>query len=290
MDRSIELTARCCRSLLPIAIPSELTRLVAANPPRVTRDTVVGRVVLEGQSVHIPDLMADPEYHYAVTSLGLRTVLGVPLLREGAPVGVIIIFKTEVAPFTDKQIELVTTFADQAVIAIENTRLLKELQDRNDQLTESLEQQTATSEILRVISSSPTDLDPVFQTILANATRLCNAHLGILMLYDEESFKPVSLIGATPGYREFLMQGPLKPRPSSGLGQLIRQRSPIHFTDILTGTAYREGQPATVAAVELGGARTVLHVPMLREDKLIGAVTIYRREVRTVQRKTGCAS
>src|SRR5678816_240766 len=105
------------------------------------------------------------------------------------------------------------------------------------------------------------------------------------MCIRDRSFKPVSLIGATPGYREFLMQGPLKPRPSSGLGQLIRQRSPIHFTDILTGTAYREGQPATVAAVELGGARTVLHVPMLREDKLIGAVTIYRREVEKKKKK-----
>jgi GAF domain-containing protein len=259
---------------------------IRSTPLRLSRGTVSGRAVADRQTTHIHDIDAESETEFPdIDRTGseggsrARTRLAVPLLREGVALGTILIRRMEVRPFTDKQIALLKTFADQAVIAIENVRLFKELQERNREITEALEQQIATSEILRVISSSPTDLDPVFQTILANATGLCNAHLGIFLLYDEECFKPVSLVGATPAYREFLMQGPLKPRASSGLGELIRQRSPIHFTDILTGTAYRERQPATVAAVELGGARTVLHVPMLRDDRLIGAVTIYRREV-----------
>ena len=215
----------------------------------------------------------------AIQRQGIRTVLAVPMLRQGVPVGAIAIRRTEVRPFTDNHIGLLKTFADQAVIAIENARLIHEQQARNRQLTEALEQQTATSEILRVISSSPTDLEPVFQTILANATRLCTADLGVLFVYEAESFKPVSVVGATPAYSEFLRRNTLRPGPRSGLGQLIRQQIPIHIPDISNETAYQERQPGTVAAVELGGARTTLHVPMLREGMLIGAVTIYRREV-----------
>src|SRR5262245_22435230 len=149
-------------------LPEGLQAFIQSNPPRPSRETVAGRVVIERQPIHIPDLMADPDFHYAVTKFGLRTVLGVPLLREGVPIGVIIIFRTEVRPFTDKQIELVTTLADQAVIAIENVRLFQELK-------ESLEQQTATSEILGVIASSPTDVQPVLDTVADHAARLCDA-------------------------------------------------------------------------------------------------------------------
>ena len=201
------------------------------------------------------------------------------MLREGVADRSYSYSPTEVRPFSDRQIKLLETFADQAVIAIENARLIHEQQARNRELTEALEQQTATSEILRVISSSPTDLEPVFQTILANATRLCTADLGVLFVYEAESFKPVSVVGATPAYSEFLRRNTLRPGPRSGLGQLIRQQIPIHIPDISNETAYQERQPGTVAAVELGGARTTLHVPMLREGMLIGAVTIYRREV-----------
>ena len=144
------------------ALSPELQRFIKENPPRPGRETVVGRVAVERRVVQISDLRADPEYNYGARFFESRTTLGVPLLREGVPIGVIIIFRTEVEPFTDKQIELVTTFADQAVIAIENVRLFNELK-------ESLEQQTATSEILGVIASSPTDIQPVLEVVTENA-------------------------------------------------------------------------------------------------------------------------
>ncbi len=247
--------------------PEELTRLVEQNPPRVTRDTVTGRVVIECRSIHIPDLMADPDYHYAVTSLGLRTVLGVPLLREGAPVGVIIIFKTEVEPFTDKQIELVTTFADQAVIAIENTRLLKELQDRNDQLTESLEQQTATSEILRVIASSPTDIQPVLDVVAANAARLCEANDAQILRIEGEVFTA----SASYGTRQTAETRPVTREIVAGRAVIDRQT--VHVHDIRD--AQDQGYPGA-AAFGLNESRTLLAVPLLREGISIGAILIRR--------------
>src|SRR5262249_14776289 len=144
-------------------------------PHKPGRGSVVGRALIEGQSVHVADVLADPEYaHVDVQQrAGFRTGLAVPLLREGSPIGVIALQRRTVRPFTDKQIELVTTFADQAVIAIENVRLFEAEQQRTRELTESLEYQTATGDILRVISSSPTDVQPVFDTIAESAVRLC---------------------------------------------------------------------------------------------------------------------
>src|SRR5262249_2120794 len=158
---------------------------IARHPLRADRESATGRAVLERRPVHIHDVQADPEYHWADDQRGNeemhRTVLAVPMLREGAVIGVIVIRRTEVRPFTDKQIELVTTFADQAAIAIENGRLLSELQVKNADLTEALEQQTSTSEILRVISSSPTDVRPVFDTIARNGLRLCDAEFAFVL-------------------------------------------------------------------------------------------------------------
>ena len=175
---------------------------------------------------------------------GIRTVLAVPMLRQGVPVGAIAIRRTEVRPFTDNHIGLLKTFADQAVIAIENARLIHEQQARNRQLTEALEQQTATSEILRVISSSPTDLEPVFQTILANATRLCTADLGVLFVYEAESFKPVSVVGATPAYSEFLRRNTLRPGPRSGSDSSSASKSQFIFPTYQMRQRIRNVNPA----------------------------------------------
>src|SRR5262249_37857770 len=148
------------------------------------RGSAAGRALLEGRTVHIPDVDTDPDYTFDTAGVRYRSMLGVPMLREGVPIGALVLVRFDVRPFTAKQIDLVSTFADQAVIAIENVRLFDEVQARTRDLTESLEQQTATSEVLQVISGSPGDLQPVFDAMLANATRICGANFGILYRYD----------------------------------------------------------------------------------------------------------
>jgi GAF domain-containing protein len=181
-------------------VPQEFRDFLEQNPMRPGRKTAVGRVALERRVVHIHDIMADPEYEFPEgQQLGrYRTLLGVPLLREGVLLGIIGMWREEVRPFTDKQIELVTTFADQAVIAIENVRLLQELQNRNRDLTEALEQQTATSEILRVISSSPTDVQPVLDAVVENAARLCEASDAQLLRIDGDVLRLAAAYGELP--------------------------------------------------------------------------------------------
>src|SRR5262245_32889981 len=172
----------------------EYAEYAASHPAGIDRTTVSGRVLLERKIVHVHDALADPEYTYwgAGQSGGFRTLLGVPLMREGSPIGVIALGRNSVRPFTDKQIELVTTFADQAVIAIENVRLFDEVQARTRELAQSVEEQTASSEVLQVISSSPGELEPVFQAMLANATRICGAKFGMLYLWEGDAFRAVA--------------------------------------------------------------------------------------------------
>ena len=207
----------------------------------------------------------------------MRSVLAVPLLKETSLIGAIAIYRKAVRPFSQKQIKLLETFADQAVIAIENVRLFQELQVRNRDLTEALEQQDATSEILRVIASSPTELPPVFDEILVNAARLCDAKAGTLFLHDDDTFRAVALCGATPAWADGLgtQSGP-DPTPVSRVSSVSANRS---TSDTLAEPIDRESQPNRVAAIE-GGTRTGLHVPMLKEQSLIGAINIYRHEVR----------
>jgi two-component system, NtrC family, sensor kinase len=170
----------------------EHEEFLSAHPAGIDRGTAVGRTLVEGKIVHITDVLADPEYTYLEGQRlgGFRTLLGVPLLREGTPIGVIVVQRKTVRPFTDRQIELVTTFADQAVIAIENVRLFEAEQERTQELSEALERQTATSEVLQVISSSPGTLEPVFETILANATRICEAAFGSMLLVEGDTAVP----------------------------------------------------------------------------------------------------
>ena len=207
-------------------------------------------------------------------------MLGVPLLQGGAPIGVVALMRAAVKPFTDRQIELVTTFANQAMIAIENARLFDEVTARTNELTESLEQQTATSEVLSVISSSAGELEPVFQKMLENATRVCGAQFGTMNLYDGERFSTVGGYNVPPAYADKQMQVSFVPHPKSGLRTVARTHQPIQIEDIRTQVHYLEGNAAVVALSDLGGARTLAIVPMLRDDDLIGTITIYRQEVR----------
>src|SRR5262245_31749748 len=167
---------------------------------------------------------------------------------------------------SDKQIALLTSFASQAVIAIENARLLNELRDRTAELSESLEQQTATSEVLGVISSSPGELEPVFQAILENAARLCEAKYGILWRREDDAFRLAALHNAPPAYAEKRQREPLvRPGPDTGLGRVARTKQVVHITDVKAEPLYRAGDPMRVVAADLAGARTLLAVPMLKE-------------------------
>jgi two-component system, NtrC family, sensor kinase len=257
----------------------ELMAFYEQNPPPPGRGTLLGRTLLERRTVHIEDCLADTEYQWAESQrlAGYRTLLGVPLLREGVPLGIIGMWREEVRPFTDKQIELVTTFADQAVIAIENVRLLQELQNRNRDLTEALEQQTATSEVLNVIARSPVELQPVYQAILANTTRLCEANIAALFLYDGEVLSTAASYGTTQEFAEHLKQS--RPRPSRDTTTRLAalERRTIHVADLLSDPDF---SPEPRELYQEENVRTVLSVPMLREDKLIGVITTWRREVR----------
>jgi two-component system, NtrC family, sensor kinase len=250
---------------------------------RPGRDTCAGRVLLEGRPVHIHDCEADPEYKPPgiLSIAGNRAILGVPLLREGVPIGVMTMTRSIARPFTDRQIELATTFADQAVIAIENVRLFDEVQARTRELSEALEQQTATSEVLQVISSSPGDLQPVFEAMLANATQLCEAKFGTLNLYDGDKFRSVALYNVPSAYAETRRRDEtFRPHPGSGHAEVLRTKEVVHIDDVRSMPPYREGNPLIVAFVDLAGARTFLIVPMIKENELIGTIGIYRQEVR----------
>jgi len=255
------------------------------NPIPLGRGSLTGRTALERKMVHIPDVLQDPEYTWtkSIELAQYRTMLGIPLLREGVPIGVIALLRRTVRPFTDKQIELVKTFADQAVIAIQNVRLFDEVQARTRELSQSLEQQTATSEVLKVISSSPSELEPVFNAILANATRICEAKFGLLYRSEGDVFRTVAMHGAPQSYVEERQRDPIvRPAPATALGRAVATRQPVQIADILAGPEYLNA-PAGYTGVEfarLSGARTVLGVPMLKDNELVGAITIYRQEVR----------
>jgi GAF domain-containing protein len=253
----------------------------------IGRGWVTGRAVADHIPLHIHDLQASarefPDGAEMALRMGHRTVLAIPLMREDDAIGAISMRRTEVRPFSEKQIELVKTFADQAVIAIENVRLFEAEQQRTRELSESLEQQTATSEVLRVISSSPSDLAPVFQTMLANATRLCDATFGLLLIYEGDwRFRVVAMSNVPPAFAELRQREPtFEVSPQTGLGRAVTTKDVIHIADYAEEAIYKEQRhPAAVALGELGGARTSLVVPMLKDREIAGAIAIYRQQVR----------
>ena len=261
----------------------EFEEFAKQHPLPPGRGTLAGRTALEAKMVHIPDVLADPEYNYAeaLKLASFRTMLGIPLLREGTPIGVIALTRSTVQPFTDRQTELVSTFADQAVIAIENARLFDEVQKRTRELSEALDQQTATSEVLKVISSSPGELKPVFEAMLANATRICEAKFGTMLRAEEGGYRVMAMHGPPPAYAAERRRNPvLRVGPTNPLARVAASKQLQHIADIRTERAYLDRDPAFVVLADDAGARTLLMVPMLKENKLIGAIAIYRQEVR----------
>jgi len=232
--------------------------------------------------VHVPDILADPESAPILAKFGgAKALVNVPLLKDGDLIGSIVIFRQEAGPFSGKQIELVKNFAAQAVIAIENTRLLKELRQRTDDLSESLEQQTATSEVLQVISRSPGELEPVFEAMLANAVRICGAKFGVLWLKEGDGYRSVAVHDLPPALAELRQREPFtRMSPSTGTVRALTARRVVHVHDMRDDPAYIERNPRAVALVELGGARTAMFTPLLKESEGIGCFVIYRQEVR----------
>jgi two-component system NtrC family sensor kinase len=254
--------------------PEVLDQILRTYPKRPDRSVAAGRAILDGRIAHVPDMLADPGYAHELALAGnWRASIAVPMLCDGKPVGAISVGKAEAVPFSERQMQLLSTFADQAVIAIENVRLFNETQ-------EALDQQTASSEVLKIISSSPGELKPVFESMLENATRICEAKIGILFRYENGAYTAVATLGVAPAYAEYLNSGPIRPGPTTGLGRVAGTRQTIHVVDTQAEGAYTEREPLRVATAELGGARSLLNVPMLKEGELIGAIGIYRQEVR----------
>jgi GAF domain-containing protein len=305
LDTLVESSARLCQAdsaaihrpkgdFYPSVASYGYTRVfeeyMREHPVAPTSGTVLGRAIIEHKTIHVHDVESDPDYVLVERQKvgGYHTVLGVPLLREGMPIGVLILTRTTVRPFTDKQIELVETFADQAVIAIENARLLNELQQRTADLGESLEQQTATADVLRVISSSPGDLAPVFHAMLENAVRICEAKFGFLQLSESGGFRIGAMHNVPTSMAQAIAErgGPiLHPGPLHPLARVAATKQLLQVSDYREEVAYKRREPAAVRLVEIAGARTVLYVPMLKEDDLVGIIVIYRQEVRPFTEK-----
>jgi PAS domain S-box-containing protein len=261
------------RAAASYGVSPETREFVDRNPIAPGRHTVSARAVLDRRTVHVHDVQTDPEYAYATRDVDLiRTTLAVPMLKGDDLVGVIAIYKLEVKPFSDKQIAVIETFADQAVIAIENVRLFQELETKNRDLTETLEQRTATSEILRVISQSPTDVQPVFDIIAESARRLCAADVSVVSRFDGDLIHLVAAHGMAPsGIEAVRRRFPMRPDTETVTARTLRSRAVVHDQDVLADPAY-----AAKDAARAGGYRGCLGVPMVREGQVLGVIFVGR--------------
>jgi class 3 adenylate cyclase len=276
-----------------ITSPLEERVLIEARkrPPHRAGQGPIGRMIATKTLQHVVDAreiqsnLLDPT-SVAAIDRGIRTVLIVPMLRENELIGAFILSRGEVRPFTDKQIELVKSFAAQAVIAIENARLLNELRQRTTDLTETLEQQTATSEVLQVISSSPGDVQPVFGTMLEKAVRICDATFGNIYRWRDNALHLASTHNTPPAYAEHRRRWPMRfdemPRE---LRQMVQSQLPVQVSDYVAHVAEDQDNSISRMGIELGGIRTVLDVPMVKESELIGAFILSRKEVRPFTEK-----
>jgi GAF domain-containing protein len=251
----------------------------------LTRGYVMGRAVIDARPVHVADLQVEtnefPEGSAIAAELGHRTILAVPLLQADQAIGTIVLRRLEVQLFAPNQVALLKTFADQAVIAIENTRLFEEVQARTGELQEALEQQTATSEVLGVISRSPGELGPVFDIMLANATKLCEGSYGAMWLREGDAFRNAAFHGALAAeYMDQWRSAVLRLGPDIPLARVAQSHRPVQISDMREDQAYLKGHPLAVTVVDVAGVRTMVVVPMLKEDELVGIIAIYRKEAR----------
>ena len=267
-DRKFHLAAQ-------FGSPPELIEAQRQRGPFApTPGTLLDRLVSTRDITHTADYATEPGQSLSAKFGGARSAIALPMLKDGELIGIFAIFRQEVRPFTDKQIALLKNFAAQAIIAIENTRLLNELR-------QSLEQQTATADVLRVISTSPGDLEPVFRVMLENATRICEAKFGTLALCEGDALRAVALHGGREDYADERRRNPVfRPAPNVPVMRAVRMKQVQHVANMLSEQAYIDRDAAIVTMVETGGARTFLGVPMLKDDEAVGVIIIYRQEVR----------
>jgi GAF domain-containing protein len=277
---TISLPDRDLVKLAAIGGPDEagLQALRGRYPMPLSHEFITGTAILDQREIDLADAHEPPkELTVGARNLlagGYRAMTVMPMMRGNETIGALNVIRRNPGLLSDKQRELLRTFANQAVIAIENTRLFNELR-------ESLQQQTATADVLKVISSSPGDMKPVFEAMLTNALRICQAKFGHLLLYDGERFHAAHLHDVPAAYREYWQKhGPIRPGPNTGLGRIVRDKQMFHIPDLKAEAAYAARDSLRVVTVEQAGARSLVGVPMLKEDKLVGAIVIYRQEVR----------
>jgi GAF domain-containing protein len=266
-----------------VGAPPALVDALLHKPFTPPPGNPIDRMVRTKKLVHTLDAAAEKNKPLSARLAGARSHIVVPLLKNDELIGAVSIYRQEVRPFTEKQIELLTSFANQAVIAIENTRLLNELRQRTDDLSEALEQQTATSEVLQVISSSPGELEPVFQAMLENATRLCEAKFGTLYLSEGDALRTIAMHGAPATFAEARRRNPMiRPNPETTLGRALATKRAVQIGDVRDEPGYANAPQGTTGAqlAKLADARAVLAVPMVKENELVGAIVIYRQQVR----------
>jgi adenylate cyclase len=296
LDTMLEKAMRLCEAALGVlwtydgdafhvvasrGAPPAYAQFLAGGPRRPGPVTAHARLLRGSAFEHIADVAASEDYRLGdpfpralVDLAGGHTILAVPLRRDSTFLGDIFIYRQEVRPFSDKQIALLQNFADQAVIAMENARLLGETR-------EALDQQTATAEVLQVINSSPGDLAPVFDAMLEKAMRLCEAAFGILATYDGEQFRTAAVQGIPAAFAKFRAQNRPSFGPGTGPARILAGERVIHDIDLMAEEAYQAGDPNRRALVDLGGARSALQVALLKDAAVLGYITAYRQEVRS---------